>query len=149
MYTFVVECCLATKSLNLDNRKWSGCGSGLLGATSNKQFTVLRQNGMSLVQPRTQAGKEPWYEVQFLIQSKPITGRAKSDDMHGHVSANSLNYCQFKFSAKHSDQGMYTVHVIGLVEQQYKIECMSKAFYNYCIFKEEKLHSFPSVNTFT
>ena len=33
----------------------------------------------------------------------------------GHISANSLNYCQFKFSAKHFDHGMYTECMSNLI----------------------------------
>ena len=47
-----VGCCLATKSLNLNNMKYygmgggdSGCGIGLLGVTSNKLVTFPRRLG--------------------------------------------------------------------------------------------------------
>ena len=63
--TVVVGCCLATKSLNLSNRKWSGSGSGLLGVTSNKQFTVLRLNSMSLEQPRPRQGNSLGMRYNF------------------------------------------------------------------------------------
>ena len=47
----LVGCCLATKSLNLNNIKWMGvgdsaCGIWLLGVTSNKLVTFPRQNSI-------------------------------------------------------------------------------------------------------